>query len=105
MEADGDFGVELSSFAGSVVPSNVPVSTSKSSRFWSGCVGDSPPRQFIRVRKLQVSHYGSVPAQEARVHRLGELRHPPLICFKGSQSGSLYYGVCSEQHPSDQGEF
>ena len=32
-------------------------------------------------------------------------RYPPFISFEGSQPGSLYYGVCSEQHLSNQRKF
>ena len=77
----------------------------KSSGFRSGCTGQSTPRRFIREGKLRVLLYGSVPAHEARVHRLGELRHPFFIHLKGSQPESLHYGFCSKQRPSDQGEF
>ena len=61
-------------------------------------------RSLIRISKLRILQHRSVSAHEARVHHLRKLRYPPFISFKGSQPRCLYYGVCSEQHPSNQGE-
>ena len=39
------------------------------------------------------------------IHRSHEISYSPFIGFECSQPSSLYYGDCSEQHPSYQREF
>ena len=77
----------------------------RSSRLRSRCIVHSSPRFFICVGKLRVLQHSGVSAHEARVHHLGKFCYPPFISFKGSQPRGLYYGVCSDQHPSNQREF
>ena len=82
-QAELGSSVEVSSFAGSVVPANVSVRSS------------SVPKKL--KSRLDASTT-EISAYEARVHRLKDFFHPSRIVLKVSQSGIVYYGVCSEQH-------
>ena len=99
MEASGKSALPLmiigarSSFAHS--SSNLPIPR----------IVHSSPCCFILVSKLRILQHCGVSDHKTRVHHLRELRYPPLIGLKGSQPRGLYYGVCSEQHPSNRREF
>ena len=77
----------------------------KPPRLRDRCIAHSSLRCFIRVSKLRIQQHCGISVLKTRVNRLRELHYRPFIGLKGSQSRGLYYGVCSEQQPSNQRDF
>ena len=71
------------------------------SMFGNCCTAQSSPRRLIHISEPRKLQHSSVSAYKARVNRIRGFRHPPFVGFKSFQTRSQYYGVCSEQQPTD----